>query len=187
MNRNTKYPLQNSMRGFAIYVGYRRYMAADEISLQDDYPDLLVNKSLKNYNAALKIVELDRIFEEKLTDREREAIRYLVYHNPDEKEPLLYDVYIDLAYRKWSRVFFYANDKSKIYKQLRPRHLGKLMRRIRLNNNVDITTFAKAMELAVRTVERYESGDAVPSLPYIISFCSLFNIDLNQLVSESTY
>ena len=63
------------MRGFAIYVGYRRYMAADEISLQDDYPDLLVNKSLKNYNAALKIVELDRIFEEKLTDREREAIR----------------------------------------------------------------------------------------------------------------
>ena len=60
---------------------------------------------------------------------EKDSLKYLRYHNPNEKPPNNYDRAILSCYDKWASVFF--KGRNKLVKEIDMKVLGKVMRRMR--------------------------------------------------------
>ena len=89
-----------------------------------------------HYSEALRILELDKAFNNSLTDEEKEVVSYCKYHNQNEAKPVLFDFYIQNAYKKWLRAFFYNRHQSKLLKRIDSKRLGKVMEKIRRDNRI---------------------------------------------------
>lgn len=184
MNIIKDFPIRQSFAGFKYYIKVYAFAIRYEISLQED-KDPLVKSNIKSYSEALRILELDKAFNASLSDEEKEAIRYCEYHNPNEIKPILFDFYMQSAYKKWLRAFFLNRHQSRINKRIDVKRLGKIMKKIRNDNKTSKVKLATALETAVRTIERYENGINIPSFEYMINFSSYFEIELNDLIDYS--
>ena len=181
MNIVKEFPIRQSFAGFKYYLKVYAFAIRYEISLQED-KDPLVKSNIKSYSEALRILELDKAFNESLNEEEKKVVDYCTYHNPDEHKPVLFDFYIQSAYKKWLRAFFYNRHQSKLLKRIDSKRLGKIMKKIRRDNNITKVKLAYVLETSVRTVERYESGETIPSFEYMINFSMYFDTDISELL-----
>ena len=181
MNIVKEFPIRQSFAGFKYYLKVYAFAIRYEISLQED-KEPLVRSNLKSYSEALRILELDKAFNESLTDEEKEVVSYCRYHNQDETKPVLFDFYIQSAYKKWLRAFFFNRHQSKLLKRIDSKRLGKVIKKIRRENNITKVKLAYVLETSVRTVERYESGETIPPLEYMINFTMYFDVELDELI-----
>ena len=181
MNIVKEFPIRQSFAGFKYYLKVYAFAIRYEISLQED-KEPLVRSNLKSYSEALRILELDKAFNESLTDEEKEVVCYCRYHNQDETKPVLFDFYIQSAYKKWLRAFFFNRHQSKLLKRIDSKRLGKVIKKIRRENNITKVKLAYVLETSVRTVERYESGETIPPLEYMINFTMYFDVELDELI-----
>ena len=56
------------------------------------------------------------------------------------------------------------------------------MKKVRRENNITKVKLAYVLETSVRTVERYESGETIPPLEYMINFTMYFDVELDELI-----
>lgn len=185
MNIVKEFPIRQSFAGFKFYLKVYAFAIRYEISLQED-KEPLVRSNLKSYSEALRILELDKAFNDSLTDEEKEVVSYCRYHNQNEAKPLLFNFYIQSAYKKWLRAFFYNRHQSKLLKRIDSKRLGKVMKKIRKDNNITKVKLAYFFETSVRTIERYENGETVPPFEYMINFSMYFDVEISELVKHVT-
>ena len=58
------------------------------------------------------------------------------------------------------------------------------MKKIRRDNNITKVKLAYVLETSVRTLERYESGETIPSFEYMINFAMYFGAELVGLIEN---
>lgn len=116
-----------------------------------------------------------------LTDEEKKVNDYIKYHTPTEREPNNYNQIFLAIYKKWLSVFSNAN--KKLYKDINPIRIGKLMKRIRENHYYTMASLARILDVDVSTISLYERGKRVPSLNYTAKFCAMFSIKIDNLVN----
>ena len=185
MNVVKEFPIRQSFAGFKYYLKVYAFAIRYEISLQED-KEPLVKSNIKSYSEALRILELDKAFNDSLNDEEKEVVNYCRYHNQNDTKPTLFDFYIQSAYKKWLRAFFYNRHQSKLLKRIDSKRLGKVMKKMRRDNNITKVKLAYVLETSVRTVERYESGETIPPFEYMINFAMYFDVELNELINASS-
>ena len=184
MNVVKEFPIRQSFAGFKYYLKVYAFAIRYEISLQED-KDPLVKSNIKSYSEALRILELDKAFNDSLNDEEKEVVNYCRYHNQNDTKPVLFDFYIQNAYKKWLRAFFYNRHQSKLLKRIDSKRLGKVMKKIRRDNDITKVKLAYVLETSVRTVERYEKGETIPPFEYMINFAMYFDKEINELVESA--
>ena len=184
MNVVKEFPIRQSFAGFKYYLKVYAFAIRYEISLQED-KEPLVKSNIKSYSEALRILELDKAFNISLNDEEKEVVSYCAYHNQNDNKPILFDFYIQSAYKKWLRAFFYNGHQSKLLKRIDSKRLGKVMKKIRRDNNSTKVKLAYVLETSVRTVERYESGETIPPFEYMINFSMYFDVELSEIIKIS--
>lgn len=184
MNVVKEFPIRQSFAGFKYYLKVYAFAIRYEISLQED-KDPLVKSNIKSYSEALRVLELDKAFNDSLNDEEKEVVSYCRYHNQNDTKPVLFDFYIQSAYKKWLRAFFFNRRQSKLLKRIDSKRLGKVMKKIRRDNNVTKVKLAYVLETSVRTIERYESGKTIPPFEYMINFALYFGINVDEIIHFS--
>jgi len=165
-------------------IGFRRFLK-DQIGVAK--LEILTHENnqwsyidLDSYTISLRIVDLYNQFIDKLNDEEKEIVSYLRYHNPRTKRPENIDSLFHKIYEIWLSIFF--NKKAPIYKDINPYRIGRLMRAIRRNRNISISSLARTLGVDRSTVSLYENGKRTPSLNYTAKFCYLFTIKIDDLV-----
>ena len=69
MNVVKEFPIRQSFAGFKYYLKVYAFAIRYEISLQED-KEPLVKSNIKSYSEALRILELDKAFNDSLNDEE---------------------------------------------------------------------------------------------------------------------
>jgi len=165
-------------------IGFRRFLK-DQIGIAKLEIQSYENNQwsyidLESYAISLRIVDLYNQFISKLNKEELEIVDYLKYHNSHSKRPENIDILFHKIYETWVSIFF--NKKEPLYKDINPYRIGKLMRAIRRNRNISISSIARTLVVDRSTVSLYENGQRTPSLNYIVKFCYLFTISIDDLV-----
>ena len=58
------------------------------------------------------------------------------------------------------------------------------MKKIRRDNGITTVKLAYVLETSIRTIERYESGETIPTFEYIINFAMYFDVELSGLINN---
>lgn len=61
------------------------------------------------------------------------------------------------------------------------------MKKIRRDNDITKVKLAYVFETSVRSIERYESGETIPSFEYMVNFAMYFDIEFDYLVDLVIY
>ena len=181
MRSKLNIPIDYDEAGFKRYVSYQCGMAAHYIETYEVLDLTIID--YEAYAEAVAIMDLDEQFRSFLSKEEEIAIKFLSYHYPNENPPENYRSLILSAYRKWHRVFFKKHKED--CPDISPKRLGKIMRRIRLQNRIKTAHLARMTEVDRSTVSLYESGSRMPSLNYIHKFCYTFAISIDDLLRLS--
>ena len=59
---------------------------------------------------------------------------------------------------------------------------GKRLRELRIDKGMKIKDVAEALNVTVRSVNRYEDGTREPSLGILTGFCKLYNVSADYLL-----
>lgn len=150
-----------------------------------DYRFVLDQEETEAFLCCFKVLELDSIFNARLTSSELEAINYLRWHRREKiNKPNNYDRLIESSYQKWIEVF--GTKKKPLIPQISKYRLGAVMRYIRELNEVQITKLSKSIGVERITVMRIEKGERLPSLEYVYRFSRIFNIKVDYLIELSS-
>ena len=79
---------------------------------------------------------------------------------------------------KYGCLFF--NKQVSIYKDINPYRIGRLIRAIRRNRNFCISSLARTLGFDKSTVNLYEIGKRKPRLNYVVKYCYLFSIKIDD-------
>ena len=182
MKTNLGITLVKNKQGFKRYIQYQFGYIKHEIIKFEMFSEGN-EEELYRFSIASKIVQLDKAFREKLTEREKDSLRYLAYHNPNDSKPITYIEDVDSSYIKWIHVFF---SKSKpIIRELDKKRLGSILRRIRKMNNFKTQQLADAIGVSKKTVENYENSKTYPDTYYLFKFSNIFNISADEIFKFS--
>ena len=185
MRATLNYYLARNYSGFKNFVCEQYFYLSGEIQ---NYERTLKNRSdaYEEYSAAVFLCGLYDEFYKLLTEDERASIKYLRYHNPDDKVPERYDDNLKSSYWKWIPVFF-TQRRSKLDKSINSRVLGLVMKRIRKNHNISATRLADIIGVDRSTIYKYENNERLPTLINLFKFCHLFNITIDELISTAVF
>lgn len=187
MKIKLRYPIRRGKSGFKSCVSHYIFVANQLIKEHETEIDEHDLNKLDDYIVSLKLVEIYNKFESRLTEEQKNAIRYFRYHNPDESKPINYEEKIKCAYQKWLHTFFDERNQSRVLKRINCVFLGRVMKRIRNKSNLRKVVLCEMLGIIPKTLDRYESGKSMPSLEYIVSFCSLFDISIDELLEHAIY
>lgn len=59
---------------------------------------------------------------------------------------------------------------------------GKRLRELRIDKGMKLKDVAEALNVTVRSVNRYEDGTREPSLDILTGFCKLYNVSADYLL-----
>lgn len=125
---------------------------------------------------------MEAIFINQLSEKEKQAIDYCRYHNPNEGAPRDYEVYLLSAYNKWHSIFF---PSGKTVPNINYKVLGKKMRLLRKESLRTKTELGRILEVDRTAIARYEEGTRKPSLEYIYKFSKVFGCLIDELLNSS--
>lgn len=185
MKATLNYYLVKNFNGFKNFVCEQYFYLSVEI---ENYERILKYQAnaYEEYATAIFLCGLYDEFYQLLSEDEKSSIKYLKYHNPDDKIPNNYDENLKSLYNKWVSVFFNQR-RSKIDKSINTRVLGLVMKRIRIDNNLSITILAEIIGVNRSTINKYENGQRMPTLLNLLKFCTLFRITIDELISTSLF
>lgn len=187
MKIKLRYPIRRGKSGFKSCVSQYIFVANQLVKEHETEIDEHDLNKLDDYMVSLKLVEIYNKFESRLTEEQKDAISYFRYHNPDESKPINYEENIKCAYQKWLHTFFDERNQSRVLKRINCVFLGRVMKRIRNKSNLRKVVLCEMLGIILKTIDRYESGKSMPSLEYIVSFCSLFDISIDELLEHAIY
>ncbi|MCR5308507.1 MAG: helix-turn-helix domain-containing protein [Bacilli bacterium] len=80
-------------------------------------------------------------------------------------------------------IFF--KDKKPLLDDINPVVLGKILKIIRIAENIKKTVLAKQLGVDRTTVFFIEKGDRLPSLSYIYKFANIFRLNVDYILKSS--
>lgn len=172
-----KYNIIRSKKGFREFIKFNLEEARRFIISCEKSP-LFYNQHLDEYVEALEIDDIGIKYASILNKDESEALIYYRYHLPIDKEPDKYYDLLESSYQKWLRIL----PKDKL--RLSSRKIGKIMKIIRIKNNISIISLALIMDVDRNTITKYENGKRLPSLEYFYRFCVIFNLTMDELLKN---
>lgn len=185
MEIKLKYPIRKGISGFRTCISYYVLTARLLVDEHERDKELYDEFKMDDYIVSLKLLDIYKKFEDKLTEDQKSSLHYFLYHNPNEEEPAGYEVNIKCAYQKWLHAFFDERNRPTTLKRISYQFLGRVMKRIRNKSKLTKVEVCDILGIIPKTIERYEAGKSIPSLDYIVSFCSLFNISIDELVEHA--
>ncbi len=63
--------------------------------------------------------------------------------------------------------------------------LARRLKELRLEKGLKLREIADYMNVTVRAISRYETGEREPSVEQIIKFCDLFDVSADYLIGRS--
>ena len=141
---------------------------------------MFYSEHLDKYKDALNIDDIGLKFASILNEDELKALKYYRYHNTIDTEPKDYEQLIDNVYLKWLSILPKENLK------INSRKLGRLMKLIRLKNNISIISLSVIMDVDRNTITKYEKGERLPSLEYFYRFCIKFDLSMDEITFSKT-
>lgn len=127
-----------------------------------------------------KIIELDKKFMALTTPEEREMIKYLAYHNPNESPPEHLHKSFESAYPKWYSVFY--NESDPLFGKISPVLLGKEIEYLRVTNQYNKSELASMVGIDRTTLFDIEQGLRLPSVEILHRICVIFKIPIDYLL-----
>ena len=185
MEIKLKYPIRKGISGFRTCISYYVLTARLLVDEHERDKELYDEFKMDDYIVSLKLLEIYKKFEDKLTEDQNASLHYFLYHNPNEEEPVGYETNIKCVYQKWLHTFFDERNRPTTLKRISYQFLGRVMKRIRNKSNLTKVEVCDILGIIPKTIDRYESGKSVPSLDYIVSFCCLFSISIDELVEHA--
>ena len=179
MRLRRKYNIIRSKKGFKEFIKYNLAEARRFIISCYRSP-LFYSEHLDKYKDALDIDDIGFKFVSILNEDELKALKYYRYHNTIDTEPKDYEQLIDNAYLKWLSILPKENLK------INSRKLGRLMKLIRLKNNISIISLSVIMDVDRNTITKYEKGERLPSLEYFYRFCIKFDLSMDEIMFSKT-
>lgn len=184
MRTELSYYLIRNFQGFRCFIREQYFWFRSTIesyALSGRYdPD-----GYEEYAQAIYVSELYERFSGIINKEEKDALKYLRYHNPNEDPPNSYDKAILSCYEKWVSVFF--KSKNRLMKEIDIKVLGQVMKRVRLDHRLSSTRLAQIIGVDRSTINKYESGQRMPTLVNLLKFCTLFRITIDELISTSLF
>ena len=187
MKIKLRYPIRRGKSGFKSCVSHYAFVAEQLVKDHETEIDENDLNKLDDYIVSLKLMEIYNKFEARLTEEQKDAINYFRYHNPDESKPINYEENIKCAYQKWLHTFFDERNQSRVLKRINCVFLGRVMKRIRNKSNLTKVVLCELLGMIPKTIDRYEAGKSEPTLAYIVSFCSLFDISIDELLEHAIF
>jgi len=139
----------------------------------------------EEYAQAVYVKGLYDDFISATNQEEKDSLKYLRYHNPNEKPPNNYNRAIMSCYEKWTSVFF--KSRNKLVMEIDVKVLGKVMRRVRKDYGLSSTTVANVIGVDRCTINKYENGLRMPTLINLLKFCQLFRVTIDELISTTFF
>jgi len=143
----------------------------------------LYQYSLEETMEIEKIIALDKAFMELTTAEEKIAIKYMGYHNPDEKEPENLWHFINTAYEKWYSVFFHEDDP--LFGKIDPVLMGKQIEYLRTTQFHSKSMLSSMMRIDRTTLIDIEQGIRLPSLELLHKISVFYRISMDKLIKQS--
>lgn len=182
MKQKIHLPLRRTKQGFLQFIKCDFPRLKYSISSFEKY--FVVNEeNIQEYAEALEINRRFEGFIYTLTDLEKDAIKYLRYHGPDDKMPKDYWSSLDAAYEKWLRVFSEKSIRS--FLEIDAEKLGRLMKKIRTTSFKSSIETAEILGIDRVTLFQYEHGKRLPQINTLYRFCVLFNTSMDLLVENT--
>lgn len=163
--------LSRYLKNYASFARSRTYALLSQ--------EFVYKEKLEELAEASKIVERDNEFRKSLNSKEAKLVKFIAYHNPDEKRPRNYWELFDSVYEKWVDVFFSNRPRD----FLSPFALGNVMKCIRENENITKMILSRNIGVDRNTIAAYEKGIRIPPLSYLYKFSRLFDISIDDIVS----
>lgn len=63
--------------------------------------------------------------------------------------------------------------------------MGERLKALRVEHNMKLREVAEALNVTVRSINRYEDGTREPSVEMIIKFCKLYDVSADYLLGLS--
>lgn len=63
--------------------------------------------------------------------------------------------------------------------------MGERLKQLRIENQMKLRDVATALNVTVRSINRYEDGTREPSVEMIIKFCKLYDVSADYLLGLS--
>ena len=64
-------------------------------------------------------------------------------------------------------------------------NLADNLKRIRKDNNLSQEQLAEKLGVSRQSVSKWESGQSYPEMDKVLQICSLFNLNINELINEN--
>ena len=64
-------------------------------------------------------------------------------------------------------------------------NLADNLKKIRKDNNLSQEQLAEKLNVSRQSVSKWESGQSYPEMDKVIQICSLFNLNINELINEN--
>lgn len=184
MRTDLSYYLVKNFQGFKCFIREQFFWFRKTIETYE-YSGIYEADGYEKYAEAIYVSGLYESFFDSINNEEKAALKYLRYHNPNDKPPDSYNLNIESCYEKWSLVFF--KNKNNLIKEINIKVLGQVMKRVRLDHNLSSTTLAHIIGVDRSTINKYENGQRIPTLNNILKFCQLFRITIDELISTSLF
>lgn len=170
---------EKTFKGFKRYISWVRFYARTTVS-RYEYETSLTGDDYDLYAYCVHIMELDAILYGKLSEEEKESLKYWHSHTPADKKPEFLDFYLQTSFAKYLEVFF-----SKPEPTINLKVLGKMMRLFREKRERTKTELGEILGVDRTTITNYEKGSREPSLRYMYQFCKYFGCTIDELIESS--
>jgi DNA-binding XRE family transcriptional regulator len=184
MRTDLNYYLIKNFQGFKCFVTEQYFWFRKTIG-EHEKSRMYGPDAYENYAQAVYVSDLYDVFINSTSQEEKDALKYLRYHNPNERPPKNYDKAILTCYEKWASVFF--KGRNKLVKKVDMKVLGRVMRKARMDYGLSSTTVANAIGVDRSTINKYENGLRMPTLVNLLKFCRLFRVTIDELISTSLF
>ena len=173
---------EKTFKGFRRYISWVRFYARTTASRVEYKSSILTDDDYDLYAYCVHILELDAILYEKLSEEEKESLKYWCSHTPADKKPDFMDFYLQTSFAKYSEVFF-----SKPEPTINLKVLGKMMRLFREKRVRTKTELGEILGVDRTTITNYEKGSREPSLSYMYQFCKYFGCSIDELLNDCVH
>lgn len=184
MRTDLNYYLIKNFQGFKCFVTEQYFWFRKTIG-EHEKSRMYGPDAYENYAQAVYVSDLYDVFINSTSQEEKDALKYLRYHNPNESPPSHYDKAILTCYEKWTSAFF--KSRNRLVKEIDVKVLGKVMRRVRKDHGLSSTTVAHVIGVDRSTINKYENGLRMPTLVNLLKFCGLFRVTIDELISTSLF
>ena len=169
-------------------IGFRNFIKHDLFRIRTDvnsYEDKYnyTNVVPEQYALAKRILTIYEEYYDSLSLDEKDALETMKMRRKEKPLDYEYHQALNRAYEKWIKAFF-SHSKT-VYKEIDRKHLGLLIKAIRVERGKSLLGVANATGCSFAMVRHYEKGNAFPKANFLFIFSQIFGCSIDELFKQS--